>query len=95
MCVVLEGLQSERPTAAPMPNASYSRSSPSALDRATFFGESSLRRACKEFVEHYHTERVHQGLGSVRVVCSAVMVTGEVECTGRLGGILKHYRRAA
>ena len=60
-----------------------------------YFGESSLRRACIEFVEHYHTERAHQGLGNVRVVPDAVMGAGEVECTERLGGILKHYRRAA
>jgi hypothetical protein len=29
------------------------------------FGERSLRRAMKEYVEHYHTERNHQGKGNV------------------------------
>jgi len=65
------------------------------LGKLILFGESSLRRACKEFVEHYHTERAHQGLGNERVVRGAPMGTGEVQCMERLGGILKHYRRAA
>ena len=29
------------------------------------FGERSLRRALKEYVEHYHAERNHQGKGNV------------------------------
>ncbi len=65
------------------------------LGKMIFFGEGSLRRACDEFVEHYHTERAHQGLGNERVVHGAPVGTGEVECLERLGGILKHYRRAA
>lgn len=59
------------------------------------FGEGSLRRACSEFVEHYHTERAHQGLCNERVESVAPVGVGEVNCTERLGGILKHYRRAA
>ena len=55
----------------------------------------SLCQACSEFIDHYHAERAHQGLGNVRVVRGADMGTGDVECTERLGGILKHYRRAA
>ncbi len=65
------------------------------LGKVILFGENSLRRACSEFVEHYHTERAHQGLGNERVVRGVCMGTGAVECTERLGGILKHYRRAA
>ena len=59
-----------------------------------FFGESSFRRAVSEFVEHYHVERAHQGLGNERIEASESGL-GEVQCTERLGGILKHYRRAA
>ena len=33
------------------------------LDRRVFFGEASLRRAVAEYVEHYHAERPHQGIG--------------------------------
>jgi putative transposase len=31
-------------------------------DRLVFFGETMLRRAVREFVEHYHHQRNHQGL---------------------------------
>lgn len=65
------------------------------LGKMILFGETSLRRACSEFVEHYHTERAHQGLGNERVESVASEETGDVECVERLGGILKHYRRAA
>ena len=54
-----------------------------------------LQRACDEVVEHYHRERAHQGLGKEGVERRSPIGTGEVQCTERLGGILKHYRRAA
>ena len=60
-----------------------------------FFGESSFRRAVSEFVEHYHVERAHQGLGNERIERAEFMGTGDVECSERLGGLLKHYRRRA
>ncbi len=59
-----------------------------------FFGEDSLRRACTSYVAHYHEERAHQGLDNERVEASE-LERGEVQCTERLGGILKHYSRAA
>ncbi len=65
------------------------------LDRMIFFGEGSLRRAIREYITHYHMERAHQGLGNERIERSEPRGTGEVECHERLGGILKHYRRAA
>jgi len=37
------------------------------LNRMIFFGEGSLRRACSSFLEHYHSERAHQGLGNERI----------------------------
>jgi transposase InsO family protein len=36
----------------------------SCLERLVLVGEGSLRRAIREFVEHYHHERNHQGLGN-------------------------------
>jgi transposase InsO family protein len=33
----------------------------SCLERMILFGESSLRKAVHELVEHYHRERNHQG----------------------------------
>ena len=64
------------------------------LRRMIFFGESSFRRAVSEFVDHYHVERSHQGLGNERIEARE-RGHGEVRCTERLGGILKHYSRAA
>jgi len=65
------------------------------LGRMILFGESSLRRAIAEYVEHYHAERAHQGLGNERIEVGAVAAVGEVRCRERLGGILKSYHRAA
>ena len=36
----------------------------SCLERMILFGEASLRNAIREFLEHYHWERNHQGLGN-------------------------------
>ena len=36
----------------------------SCLDQMILVGEASLRRAVGEFIEHYHHERNHQGLGN-------------------------------
>jgi len=40
-------------------------------------------------------ERAHQGLGNERIERSVPRGTGDVECHERLGGILRHYCRAA
>ena len=34
------------------------------LGRMIFLGQASLRRAIREFVAYYHTERNHQGLAN-------------------------------
>ena len=65
------------------------------LERMIFFGESSLRRAVAEYVEHYHAERAHQGLGNERIAKPDTRASGNIQCRERLGGILKHYYRAA
>ncbi|MGC9986257.1 MAG: hypothetical protein ABSF35_21875 [Polyangia bacterium] len=33
------------------------------LDQFVIFGERHVRYLIREFVEHYHTERFHQGIG--------------------------------
>jgi hypothetical protein len=50
-----------------------------------------------EYVEYYHGERPHQGMGNATLVPSALDATagGEVVSCERLGGVLRHYRRAA
>lgn len=65
------------------------------LNRMVFFGESSPRRAISEYLEHYHAERAHQGIGNERIESSAASSGGSVECSERLGGLLKRYYRAA
>jgi hypothetical protein len=60
-----------------------------------FFGEQSLRRAIDEYVAHYNAGRPHQGVGNERLQSAEPAGVGEIGCTDRLGGLLKHYRRAA
>ena len=64
------------------------------LGRMIVFGESSLRRAIREYLAYYHVERAHQGIGNVPITATAIG-EGDVQCQERLGGILKHYRLAA
>ena len=67
------------------------------VDRLIFFGESSLRQAVRQFLEHYHAERNHQGLGN-RLIDAGAEVghrAGAVHCRERLGGILRYYYRPA
>ena len=67
------------------------------LDRLIFFGEASLRRALREFGQHFHHEGNHQGLGN-RIIDPGEEVgrtDGEVRCRNRLGGLLRYYYRTA
>jgi transposase InsO family protein len=67
------------------------------LDRMIFFTEQSLRRAIGSFIDHYHRERCHQGLGN-RLIESDDRVgdsNGEIRCRERLGGMLRYYYRKA
>ena len=64
------------------------------LDRLIFFGVRSLRYALTNFVDHYHLERNHQGLGGQLIEQpDTVPGRGEIECRKRLGGLLKYYHR--
>ena len=64
------------------------------LDRMIFFSESSLRHALREYLEYYNQERAHQGIGN-EVIDPRLPGRGDVRCHERLGGLLKHYQRAA
>ena len=59
--------------------------------------ERHLRRAVKEYAEHYHWERNHQGIGNELIHRNAEDYSGRgrIECRERLGGLLRHDRRAA
>jgi transposase InsO family protein len=67
------------------------------LDRLIFFGETSLRRAVGQFLEHYHAERNHQGLGNCLINAGSEVGrrAAEVHCGERLGGVLRYYYRRA
>ena len=67
------------------------------LDRMILFGEASLRRALREYVAHYHTERNHQGVGNrLLEPLATVSSTDEpIHCRERLGGMLNFYCREA
>ncbi len=60
-------------------------------------GERHLRKAVKEYTEHYHFERNHQGLGNelIEKPINGSGVNGVVDCRERLGGLLKYYHRRA
>ncbi len=67
------------------------------LSRIVFFGESSLRRALSEYLEHFHSERNHQGKRNALLFSrrQPTEVAGAVKCQERLGGLLKLYYRDA
>ena len=67
------------------------------LDRMIFFGERSLRKAIREFLEHYHHERNHQGLENrlIDPLTEVGSADGAVACRERLGGLLRYYYRDA
>ncbi len=60
-------------------------------------GERHLRRVLREYVDHYHTERNHQGLQNVIPFPSSPSASAgrTVRRHHRLGGILNFYERAA
>lgn len=65
------------------------------LNKMLIFGESHLRYVVNEYMEHYHTERPHQGIGNNIIEPPPMIEDGEIVCQERLGGLLKSYRRAA
>ena len=60
-------------------------------------GEGSLRKAIHEFVQPYHGERNHQGLGNRLIIEEkpGVGSRGPIQCRQRLGGMLNYYYRQA
>ena len=60
-------------------------------------GQASLRHAIGEFMEHYHAERNHQGIGNrlIRPANVAKPADGRVRRRKPLGGMLSYYHRAA
>ena len=66
------------------------------LERIVPLGEGHLRAAVRAFVQHYHEERPHQGLGNELIAPKTMSIgIGPVTCHTRLGGVLKFYYREA
>jgi transposase InsO family protein len=65
------------------------------LDRMIPLGERHLERAIKEYVEHYNTERNHQGIGNKLIKGGESKGQGSIVTDERLGGLLKFYHREA
>ena len=64
------------------------------LNKMLILGERHLRYVVNEYMEHYHTERPHQGIGN-NIITPLPQGDGKIVCQERLGGLLKSYRRAA
>jgi transposase InsO family protein len=69
----------------------------SCLDQLILFGEDSLRNSIRQFLDHYHMERNHQGLGNrlITPLKETGNTEGQIERRERLGGLLNYYYRAA
>jgi len=75
------------------------------LDRFIVFGEEHMDLLVSEMVEHYHEERPHQALDNNLLSTTATESPpdpppedepiGKIKCKERLGGVLRHYSRAA
>jgi putative transposase len=63
------------------------------------FGDASLRHVLSNYVQHFHSERNHQGKGNVILFPAAGdrigESTGEIRTRQRLGGLLEFYYREA
>jgi putative transposase len=68
------------------------------LSKLILVGEDSLKRTLTEFVEHFHSERNHQGKDNLLLFPIAEQPKGvatSIRSRERLGGLLRFYHRAA
>tara|TARA_Y100000385_G_scaffold251581_1_gene274474 strand:+ start:114 stop:869 length:756 start_codon:yes stop_codon:yes gene_type:complete len=67
------------------------------LNTLILFGEKAMCNAVRQYLDHYHADRCHQGLGNQLIVPMAhpTDTEKEIETTERFGGLLRSYRRAA
>jgi transposase InsO family protein len=100
--LVASGVQSVKlPPHSPNLNAQAERLvrtiKESCVERLILFGKGTLRKAIREFVEYYHRERNHPGLGN-RLFIEAESCAangGPIQWRQRLGGMLNYYYREA
>ena len=67
------------------------------LNQVIPLGERHLRNTVKEFTEHYHLERNHQGLNNRLIEDNRddPNLNAAIGCREKLGGVLKYYHRRA
>ena len=70
------------------------------LDHFVIFGERHLRHLIRQFIEHYLSERYHQGIGSQLIRPTMLPSNdnggaGSIKRRSRLGGLLNYYHRDA
>jgi len=67
------------------------------LDHFVVLGEDHLRHIVGEYVAYFNAERPHQAMDNYTLTRSAEEAPseGEILCQERLGGLLRHYYRAA
>ena len=68
------------------------------LERMIFFGEKSLQTATVTYVDHFLTDRNHQGMGNRLIIAGNELsrTAGDIACRERLGGLLRYcFREAA
>ncbi len=71
------------------------------INNMIIFGEKNLRRFLKQYSEHYHFERNHQGIGNEiiesdnEVLLHSKKGEGEILKKERIGGLLNYYYRKA
>jgi putative transposase len=71
------------------------------LDHFIVIGEDHFNHLISEYVEHYLTERPHQGIDNELITRHRTAELSDkppdckILCHERLGGVLKHYYRAA
>ena len=67
------------------------------MNQMIIFGENHLRHVIGEFVDHYHSERPHQGIDNRLIDSRSALCqyASAIERRDRLGGLLRSYRMAA
>jgi putative transposase len=67
------------------------------LSKLIPIGAPMLRRTLHEYMEHYHRERNHQGLGNqlIAPVLVRQSQSERIDRRSRIGGMLNFYERAA
>jgi hypothetical protein len=69
------------------------------LSSVIFFGQNNLRKYLKQYVEHYHLERNHQGIKNQIIESENETLShskkgqGEIIKKERIGGLLNYYYR--